>query len=127
MVQLTLLPAESPTALSREIASVSRRWESGTADGHRLAEARRVTAARFSAWGSRELSSRERERIGAYFRAVCLRRIHGASDPAAVRIRRRLVATSIAADLREGGWDARRAAEEARRITGEDCFPAGAA
>ena len=127
MVQLTLLETARPLTISSQIALLAARWSSRLGERTLPAEAARVTARRFAEWGEAELSRREVERVESYFRAVLRRRVLWTHDPAAVQARRRMVAESIAADLKAAGWDARRAAAEARRITGERVLRGGAA
>lgn len=127
MVQLTLIEAPRSLTVSGRIAALAERWSSHLGDRTLAAEAARVTARRFAEWGGAVLSRREAERIDSYFRAVLRRRILWTNDPVAVRARRQMVTESIAADLREAGWDPRRARAEAQRVTGESAVRGGAA
>lgn len=127
MVQLTLLEAAGSVTVSRQTARLAAHWSSRLGDRSLAAEAARVTARRFAEWGEAELNRRDAERVESYFRAVLRRRVLWAQHPAAAQARRRMVVESIAADLKEAGWDARRATAEARRVTGESAPGGGAA
>lgn len=117
MVQLTLPHCEVSGALPDVIERIAARWGSVLGDGSHLADASRVTNARFAEWGFRKLSRRERERVDAYFSAVVRRTLMRGSEAGASQARRRLVEASIVADLRAAGWDIERAAAEARMVT----------
>lgn len=117
MVQLTLPDCETVGGLSDEVERVASRWAREFGDGPHLMVAAQATTARFSEWRSRVLARRERDRINAYFGAVARRALMREGGSGARDARRRLLEASIAADLRAGGWDAERAAMEARLVT----------
>lgn len=117
MVQLTLPDCGMTGTLRDEVERIARRWGHEFGDGSHLSTAARATSVRFSEWQERALTHRERERVSAYFSAVARRALMRENETGARRARRRLVEASIAADLRAAGWDARRAAAEARLAT----------
>lgn len=118
MLQLTLMETDEPRGLSALLDDMSAKWSVHLAASPHLREARRVTMARFGSWGGRTLDTGERRRVEAYFNAVIRRRIMKAPDPAARSARKRLMTVAIVNDLREAGWSAARAEEEAMRVTG---------
>lgn len=118
MDQLTLLEVEAQSTLMEVVSRLVREWTSRLGDGAHAVAAGQVTSWRFAALGARSLEIRETDRVEAYYRAVLRRRILSNKDASATRARRQLVAASIRADLEAAGWDAFRAAAEARRATG---------
>ncbi len=123
MVQLTLPGSVHQNGLQEELMALRRDWARSVGDGTHLAAAVRATEARFAGWGERDLDSRERQRAASYFSAVVRRAVARSGDAQAREARRRLLAASIEADLRDAGWDARRASAEAARVTrsGSEC------
>lgn len=125
-MQLTLLDAVAVT-LNSAIAELSVTWSTRLPVRAHLAEAERVTAARFAGWAGRELSPAELRRIRAYYGAVVRNRVVHGRDTASSAARRLLVQASIESDLREAGWHPDRAREEARRCAGLEPVLTGAA
>lgn len=117
MVQLTLPHCGAVGTLSDEVTALTCRWAREFGEGSHLTIAARATDARFAGWGARTLTRRERERVGAYFNAVVRRALMREHESGARSARRRLVEASIVADLCAAGWEAARAAEEARMVT----------
>ncbi|MBE0417576.1 MAG: hypothetical protein IBX63_07415 [Coriobacteriia bacterium] len=86
-----------------------------TEDGlpERLARhAHEITARNLSHLGSGALDATSRRRVRAYFRAVVRRLAARSNAPGACEYRLRVMAASIAADLRESGADGDRVARE---------------
>ncbi len=122
MVQLTLTDFGASGMLCDEVVRLAEWWAREFGEGNHLVVASRATSTRFREWEARALTRRERERVAAYFSAVARRALVRGGDAGARLARRRLVEASIAADLCAAGWDARRAASEARSVTtGRTC------
>jgi hypothetical protein len=117
VVQLTLPDCGATGTLSDVVTNLTRRWAREFGDGGHLVVASQATESRFSEWGARILTHRERERVDAYFNAVVRRALMREHESGARSARRRWVEASIVADLCAAGWDAERAAEEARMVT----------
>lgn len=117
MVQLTLPDCGTTDTLSDVVTNLARSWAREFGDGGHLVVASQATGARFSDWGARTLTRRERERVGAYFNAVVRRALMRERESGARSARRRWVEASIVADLCAAGWDSESAAEEARMVT----------
>lgn len=118
MVQLSLMGRDDNRTLAETVPLLVQQWVRRLGDGPHVAVAARATSARFSGWGSRELTSREQARVAGYFGGVVRRATMRANDAEGLRARQRLVAATIEADLLSAGWNAERAAAEAVRATG---------
>lgn len=127
MVQLTLPSTGNGCSLQDLLTSLRRDWTRSLGDGGHIGTAVSATKECFVGWGRRELNLRERRRVEAYFGAVVRRAVSRSGDEPAREARRRLIAASIEADLRDAGWAADRASAEAARVTSGDSGYRGAA
>jgi len=119
MTQLTLIPEVGERTLAGEIDRLCADAHARALGASDIRAASSATRARFESWFGRDLEAGERARVRSYFSAVLRRRVLTSHEPSTVAARRRLVAASIEADLRAGGWSDRRAAQEALRLTGQ--------
>lgn len=119
MTQLTLLPEVGERTLAHEIDHLCADAHARALGVSDIRAASSATRKRFESWSGRVLEAGERQRVRAYFSAVLRRRVLTSHEPSTIAVRRRLVAASIEADLRAGGWSERRAAQEALRLTGQ--------
>jgi len=127
LVQLSLMGRDDNRTLAETVPILVQQWVCRLGDGPHVVVAARATSARFSGWGSRELTPREQARVAEYFGGVVRRATMRANDAEGLRARKRLVAATIEADLLSAGWNAERAAAEAVRATGGALGCAGAA
>ena len=115
MVQLTLVGGNT---LAEHLEALERRALERLGHPAHGAAAARATMRRFASWGEGPLDARSVSRATAYFDAVLRRLILTSPDEAAARARARMVASSLEADLVEGGWTQVRARAEVERLLG---------
>lgn len=118
MLQLSLLQDPDTVVFESHLAVLSTRARARGVTPAIISRAERATAARFSGWRGTALDVAGARRVRSYFEAIVRRGVMTASDEESRILYRRLVASSIEADLRAAGWDRTRAAEEARRTLG---------
>lgn len=127
MVQLTLPSTGNGCSLQDLLTMLRRDWTRTLGEGAHVSTAFSATEACFAGWGGRDLDSRERRRVEAYFSAVVRRAVSRSGDAQVREARRRLLAASIEADLRDAGWEAGKASAEAARVTSGHTSYRGAA
>lgn len=125
MLQLSLLQSSSADGLPAVVEALAARAVSAGVSTSLAEFAAGETIRRFSAASlpERDVARRGRE----YFRAIVRRRLSGTCSRGDEVARWRLLAESVAADLRSAGWSSDRIDAEVRRTLGDPPERRGAA
>ena len=118
MLQLSFAVDDSLLTLDECLAALEAEACRRGLRAEHLDAARDAVVARFRSVSRDGLDDELRARVRAYYHAVVRRRVLGGRGTDAAEARRRLVRRSIEDDLVSAGWDRRRAAAEAARVTG---------